>query len=95
MYFAHNEEKSNSYRIESAALDGSERTIIVNCTELVDSLTIDFPDNRLYFVYKYAGSIFYLDLASNTVNLPLVLALLDPLAGTEFSVLFHLISYNN
>lgn len=68
MYFAHNEEKTNSYRIESAALDGSERTIIVNCTELVDSLTIDFPDNRLYFVYKNAGSIFFLDLTTKTVN---------------------------
>lgn len=69
MFFAHNEEKSNSYRIESAALDGSERNIIVNCTELVDSLTIDFPDNRLYFVYKNAGTIFYFDLTSKTVRI--------------------------
>lgn len=68
MYFAHNEEKSNSYRIESAALDGSERNIIVNCTELVDSLTIDFLNNRLYFVYKNAGEIFYFDLTSRTVK---------------------------
>lgn len=68
MYFAHNDEKSNSYRIESAALDGSERNIIVNRTELVDSLTIDFPDNRLYFVHKNAGSIFYFDLTSKTVR---------------------------
>lgn len=67
MYFTQNEVKNHTYRIESAALDGSRRNIIVNGTDFVDSLTIDFPTNRLYFAYKNAGIIFYYDLTTKTV----------------------------
>lgn len=69
IYFAHIDVKSTRYFIEQSSLDGSNRLILKNCTKAPSSLTMDFASRRLYFTYKEAGIISYIDLKTKTVNI--------------------------
>lgn len=68
MYFAHIDVNSTRYFIEQSSLDGSNRLILRNCTKAPSSLTMDLTNRRLYFTYKEAGIISYIDLKTKQVN---------------------------
>lgn len=68
MYFSHKNNHTNFYAIESSALDGSNRRLLINCTKSAVSLTIDFPTNRLYFIYQETGAIIFFDLETKIVS---------------------------
>lgn len=70
MYWSHKSKGTKPYLIESSALDGTNRQIIVASNESVRSLSIDFNTNRLYYVYVESGSIVYIDLKEKQVNHP-------------------------
>lgn len=67
MYWAHRRE-DKSFLIESSALDGSERDVVINTNESAHSLSIDFTTNRLYFVYFESSKIAYFDLKAQVVS---------------------------
>lgn len=65
LYWSHGKHDTNTYLIENSRLDGTGRTVLVNCTELANSLAMDFATNRLYFVYN--RSIAFVDLVTRHV----------------------------
>lgn len=68
MYWAHKGNDSNTYLIESSALDGTNREIIVTANESARSLSMDFSTERLYYVYVESGRIVYVDLKEKKVR---------------------------
>lgn len=68
MYYSHIKNETKLYLIETCALDGSNRRVLVNCTEPADSLAMDVLNRRLYFVYTDSGAILYVDLQTNAVR---------------------------
>lgn len=69
MYFVHGNKTTTEYFIEKCQLDGSNCTKLVNSTQPIDSLAMDYTKNRLYFVYSKIGGIAFFDLVTNKVNL--------------------------
>lgn len=68
MYFSHIRNETELYLIETSALDGSNRRVLVDCAEPADSLDMDVRDRRLYYVYSDSGAIMYVDLQTNAVS---------------------------
>ena len=68
MYWSHSDRENQKNLIEESTLDGSSRKIIFNAPKSVQSLAIDFKENRLYFVYSNSGLISYLDFARHEVK---------------------------
>lgn len=79
MYWSHKRDETKSYLIESSALDGSNRQVLINCTDPADSLAMDFTAGRLYYVYEQSGAILYVDLKTKVVQEILV-------PGTGFKI---------
>lgn len=67
MFFAHIDTNFTRYFIEQSALDGSNRLILITCTRAPSSLTMDFENRRLYFTYREASIISYVDLETKKI----------------------------
>lgn len=65
LYWSHGKPETNTYLIEASRLDGSDRSVLVVCSELAASLAMDFATRRLYFAYE--KSIQYVDLQTRKV----------------------------
>lgn len=68
MYWSHKKEDTKSYIIESSSLDGSNRAVVMNCSDPAESLSMDYQSGRLYFVYSESGAILYVDLNTKAVS---------------------------
>lgn len=68
MYWACKSNSSKQFVIESSALDGSNRKILLTANETARSLSIDFSTERLYFVYVENSKIVYFDLKTKIVS---------------------------
>lgn len=68
MYWSHRKDDTKTYLIEISMLDGSNRSILENCTHSAESLVMDFDKQRLYYVFTQSGSIWYIDLIKKTVR---------------------------
>lgn len=65
-FWSHGKPETSTYLIEQSQLDGSDRSVLVVCTELAASLAMDFDAERLYFAYD--KSIQYVDLRTRKVE---------------------------
>lgn len=68
MYWAHKLKGIKSHLIESSALDGTNRQVVVAANESASSLSMDFSTERLYYVYVESGSIAYVGLKDKKVR---------------------------
>ncbi|KAJ6647666.1 Prolow-density lipoprotein receptor-related protein 1, partial [Pseudolycoriella hygida] len=65
MYWSHKKDLTKTYLIEKSSLDGSNREVLINCSHPAESLTIDYMENRLYFVHGSIGAVMFVDLTTN------------------------------
>lgn len=68
MYWSHKKDDTKTYIIETSSLDGSHRAVVMNCSDPAESLSMDYPTGRLYFVYSESGAILYVDLKTKAVS---------------------------
>lgn len=94
LYWSHVKRETNTFLIESSALDGSDRRVLVNCTEPALALAVDFAEQRLYFVYE--RTISYVSLAATAGSTGVVVVLsLDAGALSSVTVFENRIYYSD
>lgn len=67
MYWIHSDREQKLWQIEQSSLDGSGRRLIHSQNVTMQSLTIDFDDLRVYYVYDNSGIAYY-DIAKEIIK---------------------------
>ncbi|XP_001985922.2 low-density lipoprotein receptor-related protein 1 isoform X2 [Drosophila grimshawi] len=71
MYWIHSTHDSSLWQLEQSNLDGSERFVIHTHNDSMQSLTMDFDSQRLYYSYDNSGIAYY-DIPKNETHRVLV-----------------------
>lgn len=70
MYWIHSTHDSTLWQLEQSNLDGSERMVIHDHNNSMQSLTMDFDSQRLYYAYDNSGIAYY-DIPKNETHIVL------------------------
>jgi len=71
MYWIHATQDHTLWQLEQSNLDGSGRLVIHQHNNSMQSLTMDFDSQRLYYAYDNSGIAYY-DIPKNETHLVLV-----------------------
>ncbi|XP_030387623.1 low-density lipoprotein receptor-related protein 1 [Scaptodrosophila lebanonensis] len=71
MYWIHSKHDATLWQLEQANLDGSGRSVIYEHDNSLQSLTMDFDSQRLYYAYDNSGIAYY-DIPRNETHKVLV-----------------------
>lgn len=68
IFFAYQNNNTAEFFIGRTTMAGTNLEVLLNSTNNIASLFLDYDTNRLYFIYGLVGAIQYMDLDNRTVR---------------------------